>query len=339
MKFNSEKKQAILMYLLEKIDQEEKSISKHVSETFNVTQNTIHSYINELVKDNIITRVQRGKYKLVSHEFDYHLKRSEGHLDSDTYAYTACLKEHIEDLPRNIKDIWAYVFSEMTNNVMDHSEAENLYIHISKNYLNTLAYIKDDGIGIFQKIKDHFSLDSLDEAICELFKGRLTTDSTNHSGEGIFFSSKMMDNFFILSSGKIFTNNKYDNSKIINLAEQSIKGTCVIMELSNFSHKTSSEIFQKYENDNGDFTKTKIPLKNIFDSSPVSRSQAKRICYRLEIFKEIVFDFEEIEWMGQGFAHQLFVVFQNEHPDILITAINMNETVTKMYNHVLSTNQ
>ena len=60
-------------------------------------------------------------------------------------------------------------------------------------------------------------------------------------------------------------------------------------------------------------------MKNIFDSSPVSRSQAKRVCNRLENFKEVVLDFEGVQWMGQGFAHQLFVVFANDHPDIQLT--------------------
>ena len=46
-------------------------------------------------------------------------------------------------------------------------------------------------------------------------------------------------------------------------------------------------------------------------------------------------DFDSIEWMGQGFAHQVFVVFHNEHPGITIVPINMNENVTKMYNHVI----
>ncbi len=38
--------------------------------------------------------------------------------------------------------------------------------------------------------------------------------------------------------------------------------------------------------------------------------------------------------MGQGFAHRIFVVFRQAHPQILLTPINMNEAVTKMYNHV-----
>ena len=131
---------------------------------------------------------------------------------------------------------------------------------------------------------------------------------------------------------------KYDEGKILSLVLENQKGTCVFMELSNFSHKTAKEIFDAYSNVDGGFVKTKIPLKNIFDTSPVSRSQAKRICNRLDKFKEVIVDFDEIGWLGQGFAHQLFVVFANSHPDIILTPINMNEDVTKMYNHVKNTN-
>ena len=147
-----------------------------------------------------------------------------------------------------------------------------------------------------------------------------------------------MDDFLIISSSKIFTTNKYDEGKILRLVLENQKGTCVFMELSNFSHKTAKEIFDAYSNVDGGFVKTKIPLKNIFDTSPVSRSQAKLICNRLDKFKEVIVDFDEIGWLGQGFAHQLFVVFANSHPGIILTPINMNEDVTKMYNHVKNTN-
>lgn len=336
MKFNEEKKRSIILYLLEKIERKDEGISKTVSQVFSVNQNTVHTYINELVHENIIIRVKRGQYELTKKKYAYELWRDQGDLDTDTYAYDHCLQEHICDLPSNVQHIWSYAFSEMINNVMDHSEAENARIIIEQDYLSTGVVIADDGIGIFEKIKEHFGFPSLDEAICELFKGKLTTDSANHSGEGIFFSSKMMDDFFIVSSGKIFTNNKYDNSKIIDIAASNVKGTCVIMSLSNFTHKNPQEVFDLYANEDGGFIKTKIPMKNIFDTSPVSRSQAKRVCNRLEKFKEVVIDFEGLQWMGQGFAHQLFVVFAKEHPDIKLVPINMNEDVTKMYNHVIT---
>ena len=91
-----------------------------------------------------------------------------------------------------------------------------------------------------------------------------------------------------------------------------------------------------YANVDGGFTKTRIPMKNIFDAAPVSRSQANRVCNRLDSFNEVIIDFDGLDWMGQGFAHQMFVVYKNEHPDIKFVPINMNEAVEKMYNHVIS---
>lgn len=335
MKFNEEKKQSIILYILEKIEQGADGISKTVAEVFAINQNTVHTYINELVDKQIIKRIKRGQYQLVNQNFTYALRRENGDLDSDTYAYNHILSKHIKDLPSNVKEIWEYAFSEMINNVMDHSFAEYVDLIIRQNYMNTTVYISDDGIGIFEKIKEHFKFDTLDDAISELFKGKLTTDSYNHSGEGIFFSSRLMDEFFIVSSGKIFTHNKYDNSMIFDLIDLDVKGTCVIMSLSNYTNKRSIEVFDLYSNEDGGFDKTKIPLKNIFDTSPVSRSQAKRISNRLEKFREVVIDFQDVEWMGQGFAHQLFVIFAKEHSNTTLIPVNMNEDVTKMYNHVI----
>ena len=272
---------------------------------------------------------------MVTQQYVYHLKRSEGHLDSDTYAFDFCLHQHIYRFTENVQRIWSYAFSEMVNNVMDHSEAEHLKIVVQQSYLHTDVLIIDDGIGIFEKIRAYFSLPTLDDAICELFKGKLTTDAVNHSGEGIFFTSRMMDDFLILSKGKIFATSKYENDKIVGLDED-FSGTCVAMGLSNFTKKQAKEVFDLYSNADGGFHKTRIPLKNIFDTAPVSRSQAKRICNRLDGFKEVVIDFEGLDWMGQGFAHQLFVVYKHANPNTVIIPINMNESVTSMYIHVIN---
>ena len=335
MKFSEDKKNAIQHYILEKISQNTTSLSKKVSETFDVNQSTIHSYITDLLEKNIITKVKRGEYKLVTNSYKYILSRKNGDLDSDLYALEECLSRHISGFPQNVQGIWDYVFSEMVNNVMDHSAAETATIHVIQDYINTTVILSDNGVGIFKKLKDYFGFPSIDETICELFKGKLTTDSMNHSGEGIFFSSKLMDSFYIISSGKIFTNNKYDDSKILDIASENNVGTTVVMKLSNFSLKEAKDIFDLYANPDGGFTKTRIPLKNIFEASPVSRSQAKRVCNNLDKFKEVIIDFDEITWMGQGFAHQLFVVFTNQHPETKIIPINMNEDVQKMYNHAI----
>ncbi|MBR2013062.1 MAG: STAS-like domain-containing protein, partial [Clostridia bacterium] len=114
-------------------------------------------------------------------------------------------------------------------------------------------------------------------------------------------------------------------------------GTLVQMHLRNDSKKSCKEVFDQYSNVEGGFWKTKLPLKNFFSSSPVSRSQAKRLCNRLEQFEEVELDFEGLDWMGQGFAHQLFVVFSREFPQVRLIPIHMSESVEKMYRHVMNT--
>ena len=117
-------------------------------------------------------------------------------------------------------------------------------------------------------------------------------------------------------------------------ADFSAKGTTVYMVLANDSRKQAKDVFDVYADMDSGFTKTRIPLRNYFERSPVSRSQAKSLCARLEQFENVELDFEGLEWMGQGFAHELFAVFQNEHPDVKLIPVNMNDDVRKMYRHV-----
>ena len=336
MKINQEYKQSIRLYLLEKIERKEKSVTKTVSEVYGINQSTVHKYINELLEEGIIKKSQRDTYELADRVFEYHLDRASGELDNDDYVYNRCMREHIETFPDNVKRIWNYAFSEIANNIIDHSMAESADIYIRQNYLKTEAVLCDNGVGIFEKIREFFGLATQEEAISELFKGKITTDSVNHSGEGIFFSSKMMDYFIIMSDGKVFTNNIMDDSQIHNW-EKKDKGTTVMMVLSNFSKKNAKEIFDQYADTDGGFFKTSLPIKNIFDTEPVSRSQAKRLCNRLENFREVVLDFEGVSWMGQGFAHQVFVVFAGQHGDIKLIVQNMNKDVSDMYKHVIAT--
>lgn len=336
MKVTEEFRNTVRLYLLVKIGEKHESLSGYAAETFHISPNTVHTYINELLDEGIIQREKRGRYSLVSEETVFHLKRSAGDLKEDTKVLEIYLTPKIGKLSGTVKSIWNYAFSEMINNVMDHSEAEHLTIRIRQDYLHTQVLLTDDGVGIFEKIRSHFGYDTQDDAICELFKGRLTTDAAHHSGEGIFFSSKMMDRFYILSDGKMFTADKYGDELIADMGGSTFHGTSVMMELSNFSNKKAAEIFDLYADEDSGFVRTRIPLKNIFDADPVSRSQARRVCNRLDKFKEVIFDFDELDWMGQGFAHQIFVVFQSEHPEIRLIPVNMGKDVEAMYRHVMA---
>lgn len=337
MRFEKNKKDAIISYLIEKISSSTPSLVKVVSEQFGVNQNTIHTYIKELMDQGVIHKIKRDTYELTEKTFQFTLSRSEGDLEDESIIYEEYLYDHLKDLPQNVRGIWDYILGEMINNVIDHSDAETLLIQVNKSSMMTKLWIVDNGIGIFKKIKEHFGMRTLDEAICELFKGKLTTDPTNHSGEGIFFSSRLADLFVICSDEKYFSINKYDNDVLLNAPEFN-KGTLILIELSNTSNKKAADIFNQYAQVDGGFQVTRIPLRNMFDSAPVSRSQAKRVCMRLEKFEEVIFDFDGLDWMGQGFAHQIFIVFQNEHPDITLKPVNMSKSVEQMYLHVTGRN-
>jgi anti-sigma regulatory factor (Ser/Thr protein kinase) len=247
-----------------------------------------------------------------------------------------------EKLPRNVEKIWAYAFCEMMNNVIDHSQASQVCFFIGLTEVDTSIVLIDNGIGAFRNIMEKFEMASLDQAIQGLFKGKLTTDPEHHSGEGIFFSSRMMDEFAVVSSGKVFSHSKYETiaSSLNSIKElkgwDNLPGTIVFMKLSNYSKREIGEVFRAYEDDDYDFIRTIIPVKNLFDSFPVSRSQAKRLCKGFERFKEVILDFHDVERAGQGFVDELFRVYVNHNPDVKISYINACDEVKRMIRHVES---
>jgi len=71
------------------------------------------------------------------------------------------------------------------------------------------------------------------------------------------------------------------------------------------------------------------------DEKLVSRSQAKRFLDRVDKFKTVIFDFDEVDSIGQAFSDEVFRVFQRRHPDIELLYINTNKNVQKMINRAI----
>ena len=89
--------------------------------------------------------------------------------------------------------------------------------------------------------------------------------------------------------------------------------------------------------DSADLSVLKISIKETCNTDyPVARSQAKRLYFGFDKFESIILDFEGVDDIGQGFAHELFVVFKRNNPDIELKCINMNESVSKMLAHVMA---
>jgi hypothetical protein len=269
-----------------------------------------------------------------------------------TYDITPELEEHIlwekdiapvlGELPENVMDIWHYGFTEMLNNAKDHSGGTQLIVQISKTAVNTIMWIVDNGVGIFKKIQQALSLPDPRYAVLELSKGKLTTDPSRHTGEGIFFSSRMFDSFGI-GAGEVFFGHAFgkDEDWILSNDDSTFAmGTTVSMRVSNHTARTVKKIFDQYtsEEDFG-FNKTVVPidLARYGSDKLISRSQAKRVLARLELFRVVVLDFAEVPSIGQAFADEIFRVFANEHPAISLIPIHTSSEVKRMIERAKST--
>lgn len=347
MSFTKEKKERIINYILEKISKDEERLFSKVAQTFSTSDTTVRRYINELCANEIIVLNRKKKcgYELKVHKFQkiYH-----NHALEEDSIYRKDFFPYITKLPVNIQQIWSYAFTEMLNNAIEHSQSETIFISLEQSYLSTSIFILDKGIGIFNNIVNYMKNTyqrndvAIEDAIMELFKGKLTTAESNHSGEGIFFTSRLMDDFFILSSNTIFSHNNISEHIQKEFIKKELSenkgfsgvncGTMVYLQMSNYSQKDIKEVFDMYAPVDSGFIKTNIPIKHACCEFgyPVSRSQARRLCARFDEFEEITLDFSEVDNIGQAFAHEIFNVFQKNHPNLKIVVKNAIPYVANM---------
>ena len=328
-------------FILEKAEANPSDLVALVANKYNISRQRAHRYVTrEVTKGNLIKvgKTRATRYFLASgNEIEFSIKIKPGLAEDQIWS--KYVKPLLLKYSRNIQNISAYGFTEIFNNAIDHSQGTMIYSDIKLENDNLTITIMDNGVGIFKKIQEALQLESIRESILHLSKGKFTTDPSNHTGEGIFFTSRMFDRFSILSSDLYysFQNQEWFLSPEKN--ENFGKGTCITMIISLQSTKTPKEIFDQYADQEIGFWKTKVAVALSADPNDphVSRSQAKRLLIGLEKFKSIILDFKNVESVGQAFVDEVFRVFQNEHPDITIQYVNVNEDVESMIKRGLAT--
>jgi hypothetical protein len=328
----------IRRYILGHVAKHPNDITKLAAEHFKITRQAVNKHLRRLIYEKCLTpagETRQRTYKLAS-LVEWR----------KIYTITPDLEEHLlwdndisallQPLPENVMDIWHYGFTEMLNNAKDHSAGTQILVKISKTAVGTDMMIADNGIGIFKKIQEAFNLPDQRYAILELAKGKLTTDPSRHTGEGVFFSSRMFDSFAI-GADQTYYGHKFgeDSDWVLSWSNT---GTTVFMELSNHTARTPKKIFDEYASPDDDygFNKTVVPVKlaQYGNDKLISRSQAKRVVARLELFKTIFFDFAGVPTIGQAFADEIFRVFANEHPELSIFPVHANSEVLRMIRRV-----
>ncbi|MDP2884543.1 MAG: DUF4325 domain-containing protein [Ignavibacteria bacterium] len=239
-------------------------------------------------------------------------------------------------LRSNVATIVEYSFSEMLNNAIEHSRSRSIRVRVKRADGTVRFIVTDRGIGIFRNIMENRNLRSEMEALQDLVKGKQTTDPSKHSGEGIFFTSRVADKFVIKGSSKKLT---FDNQLPDVFVEEirPIKGTEVLFIIRERSNRRMQTIFAEYAGDAFEFSKTEVTVE-LFRAKGtlVSRSEARRVLSGLERFKVVVLDFTKVRGIGQSFADEVFRVWQRNHGSIRIETRNANENVRFMIQHAMT---
>jgi hypothetical protein len=180
----------------------------------------------------------------------------------------------------------------------------------------------------------------------ELSKGKLTTAKKFHSGEGIFFTSRMFNTFMLDSRGLVFVRTMEDHDSWLfedRKANDYLSGTSIVMSINMNATHTAKEIYERFENDAdpAGFAKTHVPVRlaKYPNEQLVSRSQARRVLARFEKFSEVMLDFDGVPKIGQAFADEIFRVYASMHPEVKIAPIGMSPDVERMIRHVLRSSQ
>lgn len=239
----------------------------------------------------------------------------------------------IERLPRTVRDIVSHGFHEMLNNAIEHSKSTDVEVEVGRDDREIYFVVNDFGIGVFNNVMRQRALASELEAIQDLLKGKTTTAPEAHSGEGIFFTSKIAD-VFTLESGRFRL--RVDNTipdHFIETLKRPKRGTRVTFRIAVNSARTLQEVFRRHALDEGEpaFDRSEVRVKlYTMGTSSISRSQARRLLTGLEKFRSVVLDFRGVETIGQAFADEIFRVFRLRHPETEILPVNMAEAVQFM---------
>lgn len=315
-------------FIINAIPDHPNDIVAHTVKEFGLTRQAINRHITLLMQEGLIegegnTNTRRYKLAITRQYSDSFALKG---LD-ETNLWRDNIGSLLANLPENVNRIWQIGFTEMVNNAVDHSEGSTLRMTLEKTAVTTNMYIEDDGIGIFRKIKDALGLEDERYSVLELAKGKMTTDPDNHTGEGIFFTSRMFDHFHIFS-GEVFYSHDFDEDEDWILEEDKPKqGTVVYMSIRNKSERKHQDIYNKFaspQKEDYGFSRTIVPVRllKIGPEQLVSRSQGKRLSARFERFKTVMLDFKGINEIGQAFADEVFRVFATSHPEVKLVVFH-----------------
>jgi DNA-binding transcriptional ArsR family regulator/anti-sigma regulatory factor (Ser/Thr protein kinase) len=298
-----------------------------------VSRQAVLNHLTELADEGIVARSGAGRAVRWELAFDLHLvwarREDLAPLEEDVLwsEVEQALGDRWTALRPPVQRRVRWCATEMLNNAIDHSEGRVISASVRTGPASLTLRVADDGIGVYRRVRDTFDLPDNATAVEAIAKGRQTTAPEEHSGQGIFFSSRIADRFVLDSDGTAWTVEGEDQTLG---ATTPVGGTRVTMDFDTTSDRTTEEVFDRHtEPDDLEFTITTLRLGRA-GPELVSRSEAKRLVTGLEEFRVVQLDFSEVTGVGQGFVDELFRVWARRNPDTELRPQHMNPEVAFM---------
>ncbi|RLB61428.1 MAG: ArsR family transcriptional regulator, partial [Deltaproteobacteria bacterium] len=327
---------ALRKYVVANVDEHSHDIAKCVAEKFGISRQAANRHLREFTRTGGLqahgtTRSRRYKLAPLT-ETGFTVKLHDLHEDAVWRDQVEpALRAAGPPLPKNVDHALYYGFTEILNNAIDHSGGEEAFITVEVTMASVTLVISDDGVGIFEHIKERCALENEQHAALELSKGRLTTDAARHTGEGIFFTSRALDRLSIASGNVALVCSERQNWVFTDNSNTK-PGSFVLLKLSTSSKVNLTSVFDKYADESRGIVKTLIPvsLARYGRENLVSRSQAKRLLARVDSFDEVMFDFTGVRSIGRAFADEIFRVFARSHPKTTLLWVHGGAKVHEM---------
>lgn len=327
--------------ILDLLSRTDTASGRELREHLGISRQALHVQLRRLIDSGEVVKsgsTRAARYGLVSRAPAPLVVRREYPLadlqEGEVYEAVATNLGLRRQLRPPIEAIVRYAFTELLNNAIDHSEADRCKLSFRLD-LGTVSFeVRDSGIGVFESIASKLDLPDEQAAMLELVKGKTTTMAERHSGEGLFFTSKVADRF-LLRSHKVQVEWVKSRDDVFVSERRFLRGTLVRFTVHRSARRRLEDVFAEFAPEEYDFRfqKTRIHVK-LLQSDYVSRSEAKRLLANLERFRDVVLDFKDVRSIGQGFADEVFRVFLKGHPETRISAKNTNPVVAAMLRHV-----
>ena len=133
-----------------------------------------------------------------------------------------------------------------------------------------------------------------------------------------------------------FVNEERQDIRVESMRGRHLKGTEVTFRVSRKIRRVLADVFREFAPEEYEFRfEATHMLVRLFCTEYVSRSEGKRLVAGLDKFRKVTLDLSGVRSIGQGFADEVFRVFQRAHPEIDIEVVHAISTVEAMIQHVV----